>query len=66
VSNIVSILTAVLTPSPMQKMCISSHAISKKCMGTKRFTSHSRTVDSKYGTCFRSPFWHLQFEGGFL
>jgi hypothetical protein len=42
----------------------SSHAPSRQCQITDRFTGHCRTVGPQYGKCFVSPFWRQQFDGG--
>jgi hypothetical protein len=44
------------------KMCLSSHAPSRKCQMT--FTGHSIIVGPQGGTCYISHFWHLLYGGG--
>jgi hypothetical protein len=46
-------------------MYTGSHASTRKRQVTVRFTGHSRIVGTRYGTCFVSPFWRLEFRGRF-
>jgi len=50
------------------KMCISSHAPSRKHLITVRVTGHSSTVSPQCGTCFVSLLWqrNLEVTPGFL
>jgi hypothetical protein len=38
---------------------------SRKCQITVTFTGHPKIVSLQQGTCFMSPFWCLEFGGGF-
>jgi hypothetical protein len=59
--NTFSITTEVF--SLHTKISISSDAPNRKCQRTVTLTGPSRVVDPWYGTCFFSPFWHLEFGG---
>jgi hypothetical protein len=46
------------------KVCISSHAPSRKHQITARFTGHKGIVGIQYGTCSMLHLWRLEWEGG--
>jgi hypothetical protein len=37
----------------------------QQALVTVRLAGHSKTVGPQYGTCSLSPFWHLDFWGGY-
>ena len=62
VPNNFSIITVVPPPPHIQK-CVSNNIHHTKVPDNCKFTGHSTSQGPPYGTCFMSPFWHLEFGG---
>lgn len=45
------------------RLCVSSHALSRKWQITVRFTGHSRIIGPQQGICFILTFMHLELGG---